>query len=202
MGKNYEPPISNVAERLKEAMDLRSVTAADLSRTTGITTASLSHYLNGRYVPKQDKLYLLSKQLRVSPVWLMGFDAPMEMSVFDRLKQRKMYETDGTPLNKLVSSDKELTRAEWFNVLHKQAEKIRDLADQLEETEELCKNILHESSVDSVEDRKLIDSFHKLSPDRQATVLSNIEFLLSQQEEQRAQQLAPNTPEQEEEVTP
>lgn len=201
MGKSYEPPISNVAERLKEAMGLRNVTAADLSRTTNITTASLSHYLNGRYVPKQDKLYLLSKQLRVSPAWLMGFDVPKEMSIFDRLKQKKMYETDGTPLNKLVSSDKELTRAEWFNVLHKQAEKIRDLADQLEETEELCKNILHDSSVDSVEDRKLIDSFHKLSPDRQATVLSNIEFLLSQQEEQRAQQLAPNTPEQEEEVT-
>lgn len=34
MGKSYEPPISNVAERLKEAMGLRNVTAADLSRTT------------------------------------------------------------------------------------------------------------------------------------------------------------------------
>jgi transcriptional regulator with XRE-family HTH domain len=80
MNVHYEPPVSSIAERLKEAMDIRGLTAAELSRATKITTASISHYLAGRYSPKQDKIYLLAKELHVNPAWLMGFDISMDNS--------------------------------------------------------------------------------------------------------------------------
>ena len=38
----------------------------------------MSEYLSGLYEPKQDKIYLMAQALNVDPVWLMGFDVPME----------------------------------------------------------------------------------------------------------------------------
>jgi repressor LexA len=74
----YEPPVATFASRLKKAMELREVSAADISRKVDISTAAISRYLKGAYKPKQDKIYSLSKYLRVSPTWLMGFDVDME----------------------------------------------------------------------------------------------------------------------------
>lgn len=78
MDAQYTPPTATVAERLKTAMEIRHMSAAETSRAADISRAAMSHYLRGQYAPKQDKIYLLSKALRVSPVWLMGFDVPME----------------------------------------------------------------------------------------------------------------------------
>lgn len=78
MDAKYTPPTATIAERLKTAMEIREMSAADMSRAADVSRAAMSHYLRGQYVPKQDKIYLLSKALRVSPVWLMGFDVPME----------------------------------------------------------------------------------------------------------------------------
>lgn len=74
MDVQYEPPVATLAERLKQAMEFKAINAADLARETNITPASLSHYLNGRYVPKQDKIYKLAKALNVNPAWLQGFN--------------------------------------------------------------------------------------------------------------------------------
>ena len=38
----------------------------------------MSEYVNGLYDPKQDKIYIMAQALSVDPVWLMGFDVPME----------------------------------------------------------------------------------------------------------------------------
>lgn len=64
-------------DRLIEAMKIRSVSAADLCRLTGIDKSSLSRYRSGAYKPNQLNTYLLAQALRVNPAWLMGFDVPM-----------------------------------------------------------------------------------------------------------------------------
>ena len=64
-----------IANRINMALEFRGMTAADLSRRTGIDETSLSNYRKGKYAPRQDRIYLISQALNVKPSWLMGFDA-------------------------------------------------------------------------------------------------------------------------------
>ena len=50
----------------------------ELCTLAKIPKSSLSLYLSGAYEPKQDRLYDMAQVLDVDPVWLMGFDVPME----------------------------------------------------------------------------------------------------------------------------
>ena len=70
--------VSSTAERLAEAIELRHTTASDLSKAVNISKSTMSYYLKGRFVPKQDKIYSLAKELRVSPTWLMGFNVSVD----------------------------------------------------------------------------------------------------------------------------
>lgn len=60
--------------RLKSIMSERKITQSELSKRTGIRQSSISDWLNGRYEPKQDKIYLIAQALGVSPSWLLGYD--------------------------------------------------------------------------------------------------------------------------------
>lgn len=70
--------IATTSERIKEAMRTTGKKQADLSRETGIDKGSISHYVSGRYEPKQDAIYKLAAALDVSEMWLWGYDAQME----------------------------------------------------------------------------------------------------------------------------
>jgi len=74
MEGNAPQPIATTAERLKEALAHRHMTAAELCRHTGISSASMSQYMTGKVCPKQDRIYLMAVHLRVRPAWLMGYD--------------------------------------------------------------------------------------------------------------------------------
>ena len=74
----YQEPIESCATRIKKALSIRNMTQSELCRRTKIATSAMSEYIKGLYDPKQDKLYLMSEALNVDPVWLMGFDVPME----------------------------------------------------------------------------------------------------------------------------
>lgn len=64
-------------ERLNHALRLRGKSAADMCRATGLKTSSVSRYLTGQSVPKQNPLSLMADYLNVNPAWLMGYDVPM-----------------------------------------------------------------------------------------------------------------------------
>lgn len=68
----------NTNERIKEALALRGMTAADLSRKTGIGKGLISRYLHGEVVPKQSKIAVIARALEVSPAWLLGYDVNMK----------------------------------------------------------------------------------------------------------------------------
>ena len=70
--------MNTTAKRLKEGMELRGLKQSDMVERTGISKGALSSYLSGRYVPKQNNIYLLAKALNVNEAWLMGADVPME----------------------------------------------------------------------------------------------------------------------------
>jgi len=40
--------------------------------------SAISQYLNGKVVPKQDKIFIIAEAMGVNPAWLMGFDVPMQ----------------------------------------------------------------------------------------------------------------------------
>lgn len=76
--KTIELPKEPCAARLKKALSIRNMTQAELCQKTKIPKSALSEYIKGLYEPKQDRLLILSDALNVDPVWLMGFDVPME----------------------------------------------------------------------------------------------------------------------------
>lgn len=76
--KTIEIPKESCAVRLKKALSIRNMTQAELCQKTKIPKSALSEYIKGLYDPKQDRLLILSEALNVDPVWLMGFDVPME----------------------------------------------------------------------------------------------------------------------------
>ena len=61
-------------DRLEQALAYSGMTAAELSKKTGIGPSEISRYRQGKYEPKLPKLYAMSVALNVSPSWLMGFD--------------------------------------------------------------------------------------------------------------------------------
>ena len=69
---------ATIADRLLEAMRYRDMSAAELCRITGISTASMSQYVQGHFKPKQNRIMLMARALGVSDYWLMGYDYPME----------------------------------------------------------------------------------------------------------------------------
>ena len=64
--------------RLKESITNAGITASELSKRTGISEANISNYLNGKYVPKTDKCYLMASALSVDPGWLMTGAEPAD----------------------------------------------------------------------------------------------------------------------------
>lgn len=65
--------------RLRKAMDEKSVSASELSKISGVDKGSLSNYINGKYAPKQDKVYKIAKALEVDAGWLMTGDEPRQI---------------------------------------------------------------------------------------------------------------------------
>ena len=66
---------------MKKELNEREITAAELSRRSGIRASSISDYLKGKYEPKQDKIDLIAEALSVSPAWLMGYETKSDYHV-------------------------------------------------------------------------------------------------------------------------
>lgn len=88
-----------IAHRIKEAMKDNDMTQADLSRISGISKSTLSEWISGKYEPKQNNIYILSKALKVNPTWLMGLEVQKEIKedislIYNQLeakRQRRVY---------------------------------------------------------------------------------------------------------------
>lgn len=70
--------VDTFANRLKYAITIKNIKPIELSRKSGISKTNISCYMSGKYEAKQDGVKLLADALNVDPVWLMGYDVPME----------------------------------------------------------------------------------------------------------------------------
>ena len=69
---------SDFASRLSQALEVRGMKAADLSKKTKVAEGTISCYINGRYEAKQNRVQVFAEAVNVNPAWLMGYDVPME----------------------------------------------------------------------------------------------------------------------------
>lgn len=66
------------AKRLKVALEALNMKPQELSDKSGVGKASISQYINGSHSPSNISSGKMGKILNVNPLWLMGFDVPME----------------------------------------------------------------------------------------------------------------------------
>lgn len=99
------------SERLKYYMKANNIKQTDILKKAipyckkyniKLGKNDLSQYVSGKVEPGQKKLTVISKALDINPVWLMGYDVPMNLnsnkSKSDLLKER---------IDKLNDSQKE-----------------------------------------------------------------------------------------------
>ena len=65
------------ANRLTEALKMKNITAAELSRQTGISEARISQYKKGQFVARESALKLIAVTLDIDEAWLLGYDVPL-----------------------------------------------------------------------------------------------------------------------------
>lgn len=70
--------VATFARRLREGLDVRGMTQAEMAKRSGISKSSISRYIKGDWEGKQSAVYELAKALGVTEAWLMGYDVPME----------------------------------------------------------------------------------------------------------------------------
>lgn len=70
--------ISNIAQRLKEYRDRFGLTLADVSRKCSIPVQTLNRYELEQRVPKIDTAVEIAESLGINPLWLQGYNTPME----------------------------------------------------------------------------------------------------------------------------
>ena len=108
----------NTAIRLKQLMQERSLKQVDILEMTKpycakydvkMNKSDLSQYVSGKVEPNQDKLFVLSRALRVNEAWLMGFDGdePKEYSEGKAKVSKEIAEEDFEFYNKFSLLNKE-----------------------------------------------------------------------------------------------
>lgn len=70
--------LESCSKRIARALSIRNMKQSELCEKTKIPKSAMSQYLSGAFEPKQDRLHIIAKALEVDPVWLMGYDVPME----------------------------------------------------------------------------------------------------------------------------
>ena len=66
------------SSRIRKALSIRNMKQTELCERSNVSKSSLSEYLSGKHIPNQDKIFVLANALDVDPVWLWGYDVPME----------------------------------------------------------------------------------------------------------------------------
>lgn len=74
------------AIRLKNALDNAQLSPQELANRTGVSKSSISQYLNGRNRPSNISAGVMGKELKVSPLWLMGYDVNINQGIVNNVK--------------------------------------------------------------------------------------------------------------------
>ena len=103
--------MEEIRNRLLKALEMRDMTASELAKKSGIGKGSISKYLKGTVIPKQNAIGSLSEALGVSPAWLLGYDLTID--------GKKKYDLD---VGKLTEVNQEKLLAYYQALLDTQGE--------------------------------------------------------------------------------
>lgn len=95
-------PIEKCATRITKALAIRGMRQYELCEKTKIPKSAISQYISGAFEPKQDRVFLIAQALNVDPVWLMGYDVPMEKTEEPAAKTNSPSEPQLTEGEKLM----------------------------------------------------------------------------------------------------
>lgn len=180
----YEKPVADFSTRLREAIERRGVTAADLSRETQISTSAISRYLKGEFTPKQDKMHALAVSLRVSPAWLMGYDVPINRkdnkpSISNLRRDRFTFikALRKPAKNIMLDTDK------WEHSFDEEAAMAKLLSSNSDGDKQFLLHVLGmyramKTATLSPEDKKLIEKYHTLDETSQRLIDNMMDKLL------------------------
>ena len=84
---------STFSDRLKEALRLKHISQKELSDRTGISKSNITHYINGRNMPKREYLLNIANVLEVNFMWLLGHDAPIDPPSKQKISTEQIIET-------------------------------------------------------------------------------------------------------------
>ena len=95
--------------RISKALAIRGMKQSELCEKTKIPKSAISQYVSGSFEPKQDRLFLIAQALDVDPVWLMGFDVPMEKEKKSSPSEPQLTEGEQTMLElfRMIPEDKQ-----------------------------------------------------------------------------------------------
>lgn len=108
--------IEKCSTRIARALSIRGMKQSELCEKTKIPKSAISQYISGAFLPKQDRIYLISQALNVDPVWLMGYDVPME-------KKEEPVEKKSSPTD-LQLSEGEKVLLDLFNRVPKDQQQL------------------------------------------------------------------------------
>lgn len=77
------------AKRLQLAMNNAGLSAQELSNQSKVAKASISQYVNGSHKPSNISSGKMASVLNVNPLWLMGFDVPMNIAPHNPITTHK-----------------------------------------------------------------------------------------------------------------
>lgn len=119
-------PTEKCSTRLAKALAIRGMKQFELCEKTKIPKSAISQYLSGAFEPKQDRLYIISKALNVDPVWLMGFDVPMEKKKEVSQAERRLSEGEELMLEifRRIPEDRQAAALELLRAALKMQQKL------------------------------------------------------------------------------
>lgn len=113
-------------ERMKQVMNEKQITQAELAKRTGIRASSISDYLNNRYEPKQDKIYLIAEALHVDAGWLSGREKESDkIPTISGISNIVPIEKKKIPLIGTIAAGQPITADEHIEMLLPSVEKVR-----------------------------------------------------------------------------
>ena len=97
--------VDTFENRIRYAMDLRGKRQIDVCKHFGWARSTMSQYCDPlvHYKPKADRMYQLAEYLNVSPVWLMGYDVPMNGMDEKQILLEKVNKMDNEQIKRLMA---------------------------------------------------------------------------------------------------
>lgn len=91
------------SNRLKQYMELNSLTYDTLAKMTGYPAQTLNRYVLGKRTPKIDDFSKICESLGVNPLWLHGYDQPMYLEyINNEVHQLGVYDLSDVRLHEII----------------------------------------------------------------------------------------------------